>query len=73
VQHGGLPAVQDFEKYADVNGFEDRLDEHSFVLTDVLPGTYFVAVYNNDAYFKVALRHGLNMENAMDASLIAAC
>ena len=48
--------VQDYQDFADVNSFQDRVDLHHIVLSDVQAGTYYVAVYNNDAYFKVSSR-----------------
>ncbi|KAK9908647.1 hypothetical protein WJX75_000927 [Coccomyxa subellipsoidea] len=51
-QAGGVPAVQDYQDFADISSFQDRVDMHHTVLTNVQAGTYYVAVYNNDAYFK---------------------
>lgn len=53
VQVGGVPAVQDYHDFADISSFQQRVDLHKMVMQDVRAGTYYVAVYNNDAYFKV--------------------
>ena len=53
-QAGGVPVVQDYAAFADVDSFQQRLDFHSIVQTSVAPGLYYIAVYNNDAYFKVS-------------------
>lgn len=53
VQAGGVPAVQDYRDFADIISFQDRVDLHHVVLQDVAAGTYYIAVYNNNAYFKV--------------------
>lgn len=45
--------MQDYQGFADISSFQDRVDMHHTVLTNVQAGTYYVAVYNNDAYFKV--------------------
>ena len=48
-----MPVVQDYADFADVDGFQQRLNFHYIVQTSVAPGLYYVAVYNNDAYFTV--------------------
>ena len=53
VQAGGLPVVQDYPDFADLDSFQQRLDFHYIVQTSMAPGLYYIAVYNNDAYFKV--------------------
>jgi len=53
MQAGGVPVVQDYADYADVDSFQQRLDYHYILDTSVLAGRYYIGVYNNDAYFKV--------------------
>ena len=53
MQVGGLPVVQDYPDFADLDSFQQRLDFHYIVQTSVAPGLYYIAVYNDDAYFKV--------------------
>ncbi len=53
MQAGGVPVVQDYADYADVDSFQQRLDYHYILNTNVLAGRYYIGVYNNDAYFKV--------------------
>lgn len=55
-QVGGVPVVQDYADFADVDSFQQRLDYHYIVSTGVLAGRYYIGVYNNDAYFKVRTR-----------------
>ena len=45
--------VQDYADFADVDSFQQRLDDHFILNTNVLAGRYYIGVYNNDAYFKV--------------------
>ena len=52
-QAGGVPVVQDYADFADVDSFQQRLDGHFILNTNVLAGRYYIGVYNNDAYFKV--------------------
>lgn len=52
-QAGGVPVIQDYADFADVDSFQQRLDYHYIVNTGVLAGRYYIGVYNNDAYFKV--------------------
>ena len=54
MQAGDVPVVQDYADFADVDSFQQRLDFHYIVQTSVAPGLYYIAVYNNDAYFKVS-------------------
>lgn len=53
MQAGGVPAVQDYAEFADVDSFQQRLDYHYILDTNVLAGRYYIGVYNNNAYFKV--------------------
>ena len=46
--------VQDYPDFADLDSFQQRLDFHYIVQTSVAPGLYYIAVYNDDAYFKVS-------------------
>ena len=45
--------MQDYRNFADIISFQDRVDLHHVVLQNVAAGSYYIAVYNNDAYFKV--------------------
>ncbi len=64
--------VQDYQDFADVNSFQDRVDLHHIVLSDVQAGTFYVAVYNNDAYFKVSssIREAIGRSSAATLLLI---
>ncbi len=53
LQVGGLPVIQDYESYADMASFQERLNYHCILNTNVHAGLYYIGVYNNDAYFKV--------------------
>ena len=53
MQAGGVPVVQDYADFADVDSFQQRLDYHYILNTNMLAGRYYIGVYNNDAYFKV--------------------
>ena len=48
-----MPAIQDYAGFADVASFQQRLDYHYILNTNVQAGKYYIGVYNNDAYFKV--------------------
>ena len=66
--------VQDYADFADVDSFQQRLDYHFILNTNVLAGRYYIGVYNNDAYFKVrrcAAKQDLSQTAAAKCSLQA--
>ena len=60
LQVGGVPVIQDYESYSDMASFQERLDYHYILNTNVDAGLYYIGVYNNDAYFKVSEFNSLN-------------
>ncbi|KAK3239359.1 hypothetical protein CYMTET_50719 [Cymbomonas tetramitiformis] len=49
---GGVPTVFDYQQFADIDAFRSRHNYHHRLLEDVTPGTYLVAVFNNDIYLQ---------------------
>lgn len=52
-----MPVIQDYDSYADMASFQERLDYHYILNTNADAGLYYIGVYNNDAYFKVGEDH----------------
>lgn len=49
---GGLPAVLDYDSFADQASFRSRLNYHHVAVEAPRAGIYYVGVYNNDVYIK---------------------
>eukprot|EP00740_Mantoniella_antarctica_P009749 CAMPEP_0181386778 /NCGR_PEP_ID=MMETSP1106-20121128/23335_1 /TAXON_ID=81844 /ORGANISM="Mantoniella antarctica, Strain SL-175" /LENGTH=921 /DNA_ID=CAMNT_0023507049 /DNA_START=232 /DNA_END=2997 /DNA_ORIENTATION=+ len=56
---GGVPAVSDYADFADTEGFRSRVNYHFRLLENVVPGRYYVAVFNNDVYIESAAQFTL--------------
>lgn len=61
---GGVPTVFDYQKFADTDSFRSRLNYH-YRLINAKPGTYYIAVFNNDVYIKENARYEVRVTKAL--------
>ena len=49
---GAVPSIDDYDAYADTEGFRTRVNYHYRLLDDAKPGKYYIAVFNNNVYLQ---------------------